>query len=77
MKAGLDWAMAENARPGSPLYHHLNLDEVAVMGQSCGGLQATVNSADPRVKTSVIWNSGVYRAGTFMACRSAAPPRTA
>jgi hypothetical protein len=30
-----------------------------VAGQSCGGLQAIKASADPRVKTSLIFNSGV------------------
>jgi hypothetical protein len=29
------------------------------MGQSCGGMQAIAVSGDPRIKTSVIWNSGV------------------
>jgi hypothetical protein len=33
------------------------------MGQSCGGLQAIVASSDPRVTTSVIWNSGVLNEG--------------
>jgi hypothetical protein len=30
------------------------------MGQSCGGLQAIAVSTDPRIKTTVIWNSGVF-----------------
>jgi len=33
------------------------------MGQSCGGLQAIANSTDPRVKTSIIWNSGLFPDG--------------
>ncbi len=57
---GLDWALTENARKGSPLYRRLNPTRVAVMGHSCGGLQAIEASADPRIKTSVIWSSGVY-----------------
>src|SRR5207244_170997 len=59
----VDWAIAENVRPGSPYYHRLNPTQVAVMGQSCGGLQATVAAADPRVKTAIIWNSGVFPDG--------------
>jgi hypothetical protein len=60
MKTAIDWAVKEDERPGSPYFHRLNPNKIAVMGQSCGGLQAIVNSADPRVKTSVIWNSGTF-----------------
>lgn len=56
----IDWAIAENSRAGSPYFGKLDPTKVAVMGQSCGGLQATVAAADPRVKTVVIWNSGVF-----------------
>jgi dienelactone hydrolase len=34
---------------------------IAVAGQSCGGLQALIAAADPRVNTAVIVNSGVIR----------------
>jgi hypothetical protein len=34
------------------------------MGQSCGGLQATAVASDPRIKTVVIWNSGVFAEGS-------------
>lgn len=63
MKTAIDWAIAENARQGSPYFGKLDTNAIAVMGQSCGGLQATANSGDPRVKTVVIWNSGVFNAG--------------
>jgi hypothetical protein len=56
----IDWAIAENARKGSPLYGRVDPAKVAVMGQSCGGLQATAVAGDPRIKTVVIWNSGVF-----------------
>jgi dienelactone hydrolase len=56
----IDWALAENAREGSPYFGRLDPDRIAVMGQSCGGLQAIAVSSDPRIKTSVIWNSGVF-----------------
>jgi dienelactone hydrolase len=56
----IDWAIAENARQGSPYFGKLDPSKVAVMGQSCGGLQATVAAADPRVKTAIIWNSGTF-----------------
>ncbi len=57
---GIDWAVAENDRPGSPFRGRIATDRVAVMGHSCGGLQAIAASADPRVTTTMIWNSGVY-----------------
>lgn len=55
----LDWATAENRRPESKYYRKLDPSKFAVMGQSCGGLQALEVSPDPRVTTSVIMNSGV------------------
>jgi dienelactone hydrolase len=56
----IDWAIKENARKDSPYYQRLATDRIAVMGQSCGGLQTIAVSGDPRIKTSVIWNSGVF-----------------
>lgn len=63
----INWAIAENARPDSRLYHRLDTAHIAVMGQSCGGVQAIEASADPRVTTSVIWNSGLFSKPTTMA----------
>ena len=54
MITAIDWAIAENERPGSAYYGRLDPHEVAVMGQSCGGLQATAVAGDPRIKTVVI-----------------------
>jgi len=56
----IDWAVKENARKCSPYFKRLDTKKIAVMGQSCGGLQTIAVSGDPRVKTSVIWNSGVF-----------------
>lgn len=60
----IDWAVGQNAKPGSPYFGRLDTHHIAVMGQSCGGLQAIVASADPRVSTTVVWNSGVLNDGT-------------
>ena len=62
----INWAVAENDRTGSPFFHRLDTGKVAVMGMSCGGAQAIEVSADPRVTTSVIWNSGLFPGETTM-----------
>ena len=55
----LDWATKANNDPKSPFYHHLDTSKVAVMGQSCGGVQALAVAGDPRITTLMIWSSGV------------------
>jgi len=55
----IDWAIRENGRAGSPYYHRLDTSKIAVMGQSCGGVQALNVAGDPRIKTMMIWSSGV------------------
>src|SRR5690606_34984521 len=59
----IDWAIAESVRKDSAYFGKLDPTKVAVMGQSCGGLQATAVSGDPRIKTTVIWNSGTLPPG--------------
>jgi hypothetical protein len=56
----IKWATAENERPASKYYKHLNTDKIAVMGQSCGGVQAIEVAADSRVTTAMVWNSGLF-----------------
>ncbi|GGN62058.1 hypothetical protein GCM10010112_19850 [Actinoplanes lobatus] len=55
----IDWAVAENSRTGSKYRGRLDTGRIAVMGQSCGGLEALEASADARVDTTVFWNSGL------------------
>ena len=59
LRKAVDWAEAENARAASPLKGKINLDKVAVMGQSCGGFMSLELGADPRVDTIGVFNSGV------------------
>ena len=56
----INWAIAENSRVGSPYLGRIDTAQVAVMGQSCGGLQALDAAHDPRVKTLGVWNSGTF-----------------
>lgn len=60
----IDWAIAQNARPGGAYAGRIDVAKIAVMGMSCGGLQAIEASADPRVTTTGVWNSGVLGAGS-------------
>lgn len=63
VKAGLDWAIAQNSIAGSKYRGKIASNLLAVSGHSCGGLQAIELAADPRIKTVVINNSGVFNSG--------------
>lgn len=63
MRAAIDWAIAENARKGSRYEGRIDTQAIAAAGHSCGGLQAIQLAADPRVKTVLVHNSGVYNDG--------------
>ena len=56
----INWAVAENTRSGSRYFGRIDTAQIAVMGQSCGGLQAIDAAHDPRVKTLGVWNSGAF-----------------
>lgn len=56
---GLDWILAENRSTESIYFDKIGTTKVAAMGMSCGGLQAIQISADPRITTTVVCNSGV------------------
>jgi hypothetical protein len=63
LRAAIDWALAENRRSGSRYYGRIDTGAVAISGFSCGGVQALTIAADPRVKTVVIMNSGLFVEG--------------
>jgi uncharacterized protein len=58
--AGLDWALARNRDRGSPYFGKIDEKAVAISGYSCGGLQALQIAGDPRVKTLIVMNSGIF-----------------
>lgn len=60
LTAAIDWALAENERADSPYFGLIDPDAIAVSGFSCGGIQALVVAADPRIDTAVIMNSGLF-----------------
>ena len=56
----MDWVERQNADPASPYYQKLDVKNIAAAGMSCGGLQTLYNCADPRIKTMMICNSGLF-----------------
>lgn len=61
--AGIEWALVENEREGSPLQGLIDPRKVAVAGHSCGGVQAIYLGRDPRVAAVIVHNSGMFPAG--------------
>lgn len=59
LTAAIDWLAREAADSSSRFYQKVDTTRVAAMGMSCGGLMAYNISADPRVATVGIWNSGL------------------
>lgn len=59
----LNWIIEQNKNKTSIYFDKTDIEKVAVMGQSCGGLQAIEVSSDPRITTTVVCNSGVLNAG--------------
>ena len=66
LREAIDWALKENARADSPYFGRINPEAIAVSGWSCGGLQALqIAAADPRVRTAIIHNSGIFPPGVM------------
>ncbi|WP_431878632.1 hypothetical protein [Amycolatopsis sacchari] len=61
----ITWAQVENRRPGSPLHGRIDLTRIAVAGHSCGGIEALVAGADPRVKSVASLDSGFFADGSL------------
>ena len=62
----INWAIRSNQDPASKMKGRLDAEKIAVMGQSCGGLQALEVSGDPRIRTTVLLNSGVFKSGPML-----------
>lgn len=60
LRDAIDWAIAEDKRKGGRYEGRIDTGKIAVMGQSCGGLQAIDAARDPRVTTLGVWNSGAF-----------------
>jgi dienelactone hydrolase len=61
----ITWADRENDRRGSALWNRLDTRRIGVTGHSCGGIEALVAGADPRVKSVLSLDSGFFADGTL------------
>ena len=60
--ASIDWIIEQNSNPCSRFYNQIDVDKLAVMGMSCGGLMALNAGGDTRLSTVVAMNSGLLNA---------------
>ena len=56
----IDWITKQNDDKNSAYYGKIDTKSIAAAGMSCGGLQALDVSADPRLKTIMVCNSGLF-----------------
>lgn len=57
----VDWIEKEAGTSASRFHNKVDAARVAAMGMSCGGLMSYGASADPRIATVGIWNSGLVQ----------------
>jgi hypothetical protein len=58
--AAMDWIEAQSKDSSSRFYGKVDVEHIAAMGMSCGGLMSYGASNDRRVATVGIWNSGLF-----------------
>lgn len=58
MKKGVDWLIAQNTNPSSPLNGKLDTSKIAVAGHSMGSVTTFAFMPDPRVTTSIHISGG-------------------
>lgn len=56
----MNWIIAQNSNPTSQYYKKIDVWNMAVAGMSCGGLQTLDVAKDPRIRTIMICNSGLF-----------------
>ncbi len=59
MPEAVDWIAEQTTNKKSEYYQAANLDSIAYAGQSCGGAQVLAVAEDPRIKTYLMFNSGI------------------
>lgn len=58
---GINWVQAQAVKQDGEYYKMFDVDKIAVMGSSCGGVQALSVSFDTRIKNLILKNSGNFR----------------
>jgi hypothetical protein len=58
----INWIEKESKDSKSRFYNKVNVQKMAAMGMSCGGIMSYGASGDPHVSTVGIWNSGLFSA---------------
>lgn len=56
----INWIEKESRDSRSRFFNKVNVQKVAAMGMSCGGLMSYGAAGDPHVGTVGIWNSGLF-----------------
>jgi hypothetical protein len=56
----INWIEKESKDSRSRFYNKVNVERIAAMGMSCGGLMSYGAAHDPHVTTVGIWNSGLF-----------------
>jgi predicted alpha/beta-hydrolase family hydrolase len=62
LPTAMDWAVADPRAADEQFRGRLDPSRLAVMGISCGGIEALVAAADPRVRSALSLNSGFFSA---------------
>jgi dienelactone hydrolase len=76
MLDAIDWATAQNADKSSAYFGKIDTSKIAVIGHSCGGLQALEVSPDPRISTTVVCDSGILSPAPARGGTATAPAPT-
>jgi hypothetical protein len=58
-RAAIDWAIAQNEKPGGPYFGKLDPTRIAIGGHSLGSVSTFGNVKDPRIKTSIHMAGGL------------------
>ena len=56
----INWIEKESKDSRSRFYNKVNVQKMAAMGMSCGGIMSYGAAHDPHVATVGIWNSGLF-----------------
>ena len=57
--AAIDWALAENGNSGGDYFERLDVERIAVMGDSLGSLASFATASNEHVRTSVHFSGGI------------------